>query len=73
MTKHVPFTRPGDATACETDLADYVEMLVSYMQRQHETGYGDLLWDIFKDDYPSVAIELEEWMNERHKSSSGDA
>lgn len=72
MKKHVPYTRPGEATACETELADYVEMLINYMQRHHERGYGDLLWDLFKEDYPSVATEMEEWIQQRHKLSEAD-
>jgi hypothetical protein len=65
MKKHVPHTKPGDATACETELADYLEMLISYMKRHHERGYGDLLWDLFEEDYPQQARELGDWLTLR--------
>jgi hypothetical protein len=59
------FTRPGDASACETELADYLEMLMRYMKRHHERGYGDLLWTLFEEDYPEQARELDEWLKTR--------
>jgi hypothetical protein len=67
VPKHVPHTRSGDATAVETELADYVEMLASYMQRYHERDDGALLWELFAEDYPHQAMEIEEWLKLRHE------
>jgi len=50
-----------------TWLENNLELVACYMKRQHEVGYGDLLWDIFKDDHPHTAYELEKWLGERYK------
>jgi hypothetical protein len=52
-------TRRSANSPTEQELEDWLEMLIRYMRRHHEQGYGDLLWDIFKDDYPHTARELD--------------
>jgi hypothetical protein len=59
-------TRRSANSPTEQELEDWLEMLIRYMRRHHEQGYGDLLWDIFKEDYPHTAKELEEWLKSQH-------
>ena len=63
--KHVPHTKPGDATAVETQLAEHVDLLASYMKHHHDPGYDELMWDLFAHDYPRQAREIDEWLKLR--------
>ena len=60
--KHVPHTRPGDATAVEKQLAEHVDLLASYMKRHRDSGYDELVWASFAHDYPRQACEIDEWL-----------
>lgn len=50
-----------------SELTDYLETLISYMQRRKPCGpHYPTLWEVFAVDYPTYAKDLETWKQSLH-------
>ena len=62
----------SDIYANEAKLADWVEMLIRYMQRSNASPLVQtpmMMWERFYREYPVTGADMEAWLEARHDES----